>query len=279
MNQLTFDFAVAALASYDEDGHAQIQTDSPGEDGQQGTHPAPVVLPLGYHALPLDPEQGSEADIGLGATLLCITSGDHRYVMPLNDPRDVGKFPKVRKGGVMMAGGAGEYRSFFHVDGLDPNKIETSGSILMTASYPKAGIKKSLGLSMNVRTSGEEELSIVHGEGQRITMGASGSHSITLSSAGGDSYVEIGDDGNVLAGITKVQGSLTVGQQLAALPVASAPPVIAALALIAGVIAAMVPELVSKTVTLAPTLPALAAPLAGLAALLPKINALHLKAT
>lgn len=217
--QLELDFGVCALDDYDEDDHPQIQTDSPGVDGSEGTQPAERLMPSGFYSRLLDPEKGPKGEVGLGAPVLVITAGDRRYTIPLNDPRDVGKVPKLRKGGSMVAGGAGEHRSFLVVDGEDPSGAKNAGSITISASYSKGGKKKSLGLAFNVRDSGNEEISIVHGEGQRFTMSAKGSRGITLSNAKGDAYAEIGDDGIVLAGESKVQGALTVGSQLGGLPV------------------------------------------------------------
>ncbi len=273
---MQLDFAVCAIADHDEDGHAQIQTDSPGIDGKQGTQPAETLLPLGFYSLPLDPEKGSEKEIGIGAPVLTLTSGDRRYVVPFNDPRDVTKLPKPRKGGRMLAGGAGDYRSFVIIDGLDPAGSQMSGSITVATPYAKDGSKKTLGLSMDVRTPGKESISFVHGEGQRITLSAEGSKGIILTAANGGSYLEVGDKGIVLAGKTKVQGSLTVGEQTAALPVALGPPLTAALTQIVQTIAAVA---AAAGLTAAASSAAAAPLVASIAALTAKINALHLKSS
>lgn len=267
MDQIEFDFGIAALASYDEDGHAEIQTDSPGLDGEEGTQPAERLMPLGFHAMPLDPDKGPDGDVGLGAPVLTITHGDRRYVIPLQDPRDVGKVPRCRKGGTMMAGGAGDYRSFVAIDGEDPKGVQNAGSITVAASYSKGGVKKTLGFAFNVRNTGKEEISIVHGEGQRITFSASGSRGVVISNAKGDAYVEIGDDGNVLAGNSKVQGSLVVGSQLAAQSVVKGPEFVAFMTQLIGIIAPIVG--VSGT----------GAPAAALTAQLAGLLTQHFKAT
>jgi len=48
--QLDLDFGVCALDDYDEDDHAQIQTDSPGVDGSEGTQPAERLMPSGFYS-------------------------------------------------------------------------------------------------------------------------------------------------------------------------------------------------------------------------------------
>lgn len=218
--QFALDIMVAALCDYDEDGHPQVQTDSPGVGGQAGTHPAAMIMPHGFHTRTLDPDKGPNADVGLGASVLCVTLGDARFAMPLADPRDQEKIPKLRKGGTMMSGGAGTYRSFITIGGLDPDGVQSAGSIEIFASYAKAGAKKSIGMSFNVRTPGAEAFAITHGEGQRFELTSDGA--IVSTSADGGSWYSCSDDGHVLAGDTTIRGSCNVGGE-AALPVVIAP--------------------------------------------------------
>jgi len=263
------DFCMIALADYDEDGHLQIQTDSPGTDGTEGTQPAEALFPHGLIARPRDPDKGSDGVVGLGTPGLLITVGDNRYVIPLNDPRDVidKKVPKLKKGGKMIAGGAGDYRSFLNIDGEDPSGAKKPGSISIMVPYAKAGSKKSLGLSFNVRDEGAEDISLVHGDGARITIDKNGT---TITAPNGKHYIENGTKGNVLAGSTKAQGAMTVGDQAAAQAVVAAPQMVA---------------LLTQLITMLATTPAVApgAPLlpaaAGLAAQLPGLLTKHLKAT
>jgi hypothetical protein len=197
VNQLAFDFATAAFSEYDEDGFLVIAHDSIGDPEKAGVVPC-------------------ESQPGVGATLLQVMNGDETHHIPLTDPRDAKKRPKLRKGGAQMYGGAGEYRSFVLIDGDDPNGVQKPGSLTTSVAYAKAGAKKSLVLSFDVRTPGKESIALVHGEGQRISMLGEGKRAITLTSADGSSYMECSDQGNVLGGKTKVQGSLTVGSQAAA---------------------------------------------------------------
>ncbi len=221
-DQLAFDFGVCALADYDEDGHAQVATDSPGVSAETGTQPAEVLMPYGFHGRPLDPEKDEGGTVGLGAPCLVIVYGNRRFVLPLSDPRDVieGRLPKLRKGGAMMAGGAGDHRSFISIDGEDPSGEKQPGSLQLFASYSKSGAKRSLAISMNVRDVGEEDISLVHGDGARYTVDKDG-HSLT--SPDGKSFFSTTNKGNTLAGKTKVQGSLTVGDQLSAQAVPLSP--------------------------------------------------------
>ena len=239
MDQLELDFGMVALSDYDEDGFMQIQTDAPGIDGSEGTQPAEALLPTGYYSRPLDPDKGPDGKLGLGSPVIVITYGDKRYAIPLGDPRDVieGKVPKLKKGGRMLAGGAGEHRSFVMIDGEDPGKTKKSGSIMISAAYSKGGKKKSLGLSFNVRDEGSEDISLLHGDGARVTLDKNGT---SIFAANGKSYVEVGADGNVLAGKTKVQGSLAVGQLEAAQALVKGPELVALLTKLIGIITPIV---------------------------------------
>lgn len=264
------DIGTAALSDYDEDNHLQIQIDAPGIDGKEGTQPAEALSPNGVHARPLDPDKGgSDSAIGLGEGLLIITIGDRRYVLPIGDPRDVaeGKVPKLKKGGKQLVGGAGEHRSFINIDGLDPKGAKKSGSVMISASYSKGGAKKSLGLSFNVRDEGKEDISLVHGDGARVTIDKKGT---TITSPSGKNYVGVADDGVTLAGSVKIVGSVTAGDQLAGLPLAKGPELVA---LLSSIIATM-----AASVTGAPGVPTM--PAAGaLAAGVPTILTKHVKGT
>lgn len=234
-DQLELDFGVSALDDYDQDDIPQVSTDSPALDDDEGTLPAERLMPKGFYSRNLDPEKGEKNAIGLGVPHIEIRYGDRRYVLPLNDPREVGKIPKLKKGGAMMAGGAGEHRSFMMIDGEDPNNEKQPGSIMIAASYSSGGAKKTLGVSMNVRDSGKEEISLVHGDGARVTIGKK---STTVTSPDGKNYVEVSNSGNILGGNNKALGSLVVGQQLAAMPVALGPVVAACFTALAAAVAA-----------------------------------------
>ena len=130
------DIGVCALSDYDEDNHLQIQTDSPGIDGSEGTQPAEALSPNGVHARPLDPDKDDKGNVGLGEGSLIITIGDRRYALPIGDPRDIadGKAPKLKKGGRQLVGGAGDYRSFVNIDGEQPEGATTKpGSVMISA--------------------------------------------------------------------------------------------------------------------------------------------------
>jgi hypothetical protein len=71
-------------------------------------------------------------------------------------------------------------------------------------------------LSLDVRENATASLMLMHGDGMGLMMTAGGKNSALLRNKGGNAFVEANDDGLVLVGKTKLQGSLTVGQMAAA---------------------------------------------------------------
>lgn len=243
MSQLAFDFGVATFSEYDsEDGHLGISFDHPGENA--GVPPAEAFSPFGFISRPLDPEADAEATPTTGCTVFLVQDGDAHHLMPLQDPRVTEILPQVRKGGAMFYCAAGSYALW---DGVDPNGINRPGSLTISAKY---GDKSHL-LTMNVRKDGKEDIQFRHGEGHGLVATAGGKKSALLRNAAGTAYFETNDDGNVIAGKTKVQGPLTVGDQAAAAngEVALAKPLLAALAAMA---AAAGPAAASMTAALTP---------------------------
>lgn len=252
-----FDFGVAALSEYDEDGHLGIAVDHCGEDGKPGAPPAAAITPFGFSARPLDPDKDGSGTVTMGCGLLWWRNGDQLNAMPLDDPRVVKLLPKLRKGGTMQFCAAGSYALF---DGEDPAGQTRAGSYLVAAKY---GSKSHL-LSMNVRKDGKEQVSLKHGEGHGVEFTAGGKRSAILRNAGGNGYFEANDERNVIAGKTTVQGALTVGGA-AATSVAKAEPLITVLEQLIDIVAA-----INATTT--------GAPAAGLTSQLAAIKASLLKA-
>lgn len=217
MSQLEFDFAVAVFSDYDADGRLEIQHDAPGIGEAAGTVPDEAVMPGGFMHRPLDPEKDAGGQPTTGAGLLRWTHGDHRHSMPLSDDeRTIPKLPKLRKGGTGMYGGAGEYRTFVVIDGVDPDGIVQAGSLTAMTPYAKDGVKKSHVFSMLVRERGQEAVVLTHGEGQGFTATTTGKRAAMMKNAAGNASVMANDDGVAIAGKTKIIGTLTVGEPNAA---------------------------------------------------------------
>lgn len=234
-----FDFAVSVFSDYDEDGHLVIQHDAPGVDEKAGVAPSECVLPWGLLARPLDPEKDANATPTEGCGLLTWMHGDRRYHTPIGDPRATAKLPKARKGGAGLYGGAGDYLSFLLFDGLDPTGVATPGSLNVSTPYAKSGAKKSHYFGMLIREPGQEAIVLMHGEGHGFMCTTTGKRAALMKNAAGNASVMVSDDGVAINGKTKLVGSLTVGEQMAARPVVLGPELVALLTQLIGIVAAI----------------------------------------
>ena len=250
MSQLEFDFGMAAFSGYDDD-QLGISIDHCGdEEDQAGAPPADNCTPFGFLSRPLDPSTDANGELTEGCGLLWWRNGDQLNAIPIDDPRVTKLLPKLGKGGSMQFCGAGNYALF---DGEDPAGVARPGSYVVATKY---GAKAHM-LQMSVRTEGAEQVALVHGEGHGLVATGGGARSAVLRNAPGTAYLETNDGGNVIAGPTTVQGSMTVGGETAT-PLVLAEPLMAILGRLISVVAA-----INATTTGAPAA-TLASQLAGI---------------
>lgn len=206
------DFGLVLLSSYDDDKHLELSLDSYGEE-EAGAKPAVAISPLGTIARPLDADQANDGSPELASEVLMMTVGNEVHALALNDPRVTSKLPPVRKGGYLNYCPA-QPGSFWIWDGKqdDPKSTIRPGSFTLSARY---GEKAHL-IQFDVREDGKEAVSIKHAEGMGLQMTSGGKRSAVFRNAPGNAYVEVNDDGIILAGKIRQQGSMTVGQMAAA---------------------------------------------------------------
>ena len=205
------DFAQVLLSEYDDDKHLGVSLDHYGE-AEAGVPSAEVLAPLGILARPLDADESNGGSPDLASEALSMTVGDRVYAMPLNDPRVVATLPPVKKGGYLTYCPAAT-GSFFIFDGKRDDGKQ-AGTFTLSTKYA-SGAKAHM-LSLDVRENASASLMLMHGDGMGLMMTAGGKNSALLRNKGGNAFVEANDDGLVLVGKTKLQGSLTVGQMAAA---------------------------------------------------------------
>ncbi len=201
------DFGLVLLSSYDDDKHLELSLDSYGEE-EAGSKAAVAISPLGTIARPLDADQANDGSPELASEVLLMTVGNEVHALALNDPRVTSKLPPVRKGGYLNYCAA-QPGSFWIWDGKqdDPKSAIRPGSFTLSARYGES----SHFMQFDVRSDGKEAVSIKHGEGMGIQMVSGGLRSAVFRNAEGNAYYETNDDGNVIAGDTTIQGSLSVG--------------------------------------------------------------------
>jgi hypothetical protein len=208
---LHIDFVQMLLSEYDDDKHLGVNVDHYG-DGDAGGQSAEVICGLGTLARPVDPETANDGSPDVASEAMLFTQGDRLLAMPINDPRTMPRLPPLKKGGFIAYCPAAP-GSFWLWDGKrDDGK--KAGTFTLSTKYAKDA--KAHLLTLDVRSDDDAAVMLLHGQGMGLTMTAGGKNSAVLRNAGGNAYVETNDDGLVLVGKTKIQGSVTVGQMVAA---------------------------------------------------------------
>lgn len=211
-SNIIVEFAQVLASEYDEDKHLRCTLDLPGGDSCQ---PAEVVSALGTYARPMDP-----TDVGAGAPetaseVIQFTRGDAISVLPVNDPRVVAKLPPLKKGGTITFCIASP-KSYGIFAGLDPKGEDRAGSYTLSAGYGEGDGAKAHFFNFDVRKAGKESVTLKHGEGHGLMFTAGGKRSALLINANGNAFLEVNDEGIVVAGKVKAQGSMTVGDMAGA---------------------------------------------------------------
>jgi hypothetical protein len=208
------DFAQVVLSEYDDDKHLGLSLDHYGE-AESGGQSAEAMAPLGMLARPVDPETANDGSPEVASEALLMTVGDRLYAIALNDPRTMKDLPPLKKGGFITYCPASP-GSFGIFDGLDPKGVNRAGSFTLSTKYTSGSNKRAHLLQMDVRTDGQEAVSLKHGEGMGLQITSGGLNSAVLRNAAGNAFVETNDEGLVFAGKVKAQGSMVVGQMAAA---------------------------------------------------------------
>jgi hypothetical protein len=187
-----------------EDGWVGIQ---PGLYGDKTGAPSFVSLhPYGFLSRPSDPEGEDACQALLGY------EGDQGYVLPLGDGRVFSKLPALKKGGSVQYGSDGGFGLF------DP-EMHTH-TLFVPAEFSGATPTKSHLMQIGVDPNGLRVITLLHSDGQALSMLSGGKRSLVLKNSQSTAYVEVNDDGIVLNGLTMFRGAIAemVGPLEAAVP-------------------------------------------------------------
>lgn len=210
-NAFVWDMYLCGVTEFDADGFLLASLDSYGQDASQ---PQEVVSPGGTWFRPRAPTADAHGNILSGCPMLGAWEGGKGLLIPLQDTRAVPKLPQPKEGGAGTFGDTGQGQlPFASFDG-------ETGSWTLYVPYAFSGTTpgKAMLIAVDV-ASGNESISIVHGDGMSITMAAGGKNSVLLKNKAGDAYIEINDGGIVLNGNVTVNGGMVVGNVLLAKPV------------------------------------------------------------
>lgn len=178
-------------------GALRIQPDALGEGGSN--EGANSMQPLGLYARPEDPTEAGAAGALVGR------HGDDTFIAPQTDPRNIGTVPQGPKGSVTLYAPRNDLTSYIHLDGGD----EAGKAYTQILLKYGAGAGKSLVISLDTKTDGQENIQIRHGEGHGVLF--SGDKKIVLNSANGAVYVEINDTKIVANGDVQINGGMMLG--------------------------------------------------------------------
>jgi hypothetical protein len=144
--------------------------------------------------------------------------GDGLVPLAWRDLRLNAVYSNPRPGSIALVGYGG---GFHAIEDTQDNSGDQKASIhVIYAPYQFSGGVPSKAHVITLDTSsGNEAITIVHGEGMAITMAAGGKHSVVIKNKAGDAFVEVNDSGGTLNGNWKVVGSMDIGGSPASVPV------------------------------------------------------------
>jgi hypothetical protein len=230
-----FDLGIAVLTEYDADGFLGAQPDVFGEQSS-GVQAYELHHPYGFQGRPNDPDVGPDGTPKTGAALLYWLEGSLGHALALQDPRVQSKLPQLKKGGSIQYDRLGAF------DVFSPGDTSTVRTTYLPYAFDANGVPQKAHSITCDGSSGNESISVVHGDGHGVMLTPTGSAIIKNKS--GDAYVEVKDGQIVLNGNVTLNGGATIGSPTGALPVALAAPLITWAAAVVTACAANVPTIV-----------------------------------
>lgn len=216
-------------AAGDADGSGD---DEAGETATNQEH----FTALGIIARPRPPSRVLPAQSGpeVGAEAVALRTGDGLVPIGYRDLRLHARYPAPKEGTIALVGYAGGFHSLDDVDDVpltSQGKSVPNKATLQTFYVPYQHNLDGVPAKAHVITidprPGNESISIVHGDGMAVLMKHGGKNSVVVKNKAGNAYIEVNDDGNTLNGNTVINGGATIGDPVAAVPVALATPLLA----------------------------------------------------
>lgn len=236
-----WDRSEAEGSEFDEQGWLTVQTNAFGAGAARSGMLAHA--PYGFLGRPMDPsDEGS-------CKVLTAREGDQDHAIATLDLRVLKKLPRVQKGGSIQFGSDGGFGEF--------NPETHTWSLYIPVEFDDAGTPtKSHLLQIGKDPNGLRCVTLLHADGQGMSMLSGGKKSVVLKNALSNAYYEVNDDGLVLNGKAMFRGGVLemVGlDPLTAVPtpLARAPDLLTW----ATAVLAVVNALVAKVNTLVPAAP------------------------
>lgn len=186
----------------DADGFLGVQIDAYGEQ-DSGVTDYEMHHSYGFIARPLDPakDNNGNPNYAQACRVLYAFEGSVGHAWLSYDSRVIPKIPLVDKGGSAQYGATGSFHLITGTDG--------SQTIYVPYSFDSNGVAaKSMSIVVDVSQSGEEAISIIHGDGMAIFLHDG---KVVLKGKSGATYIQIDDTGVIVNGNLKVVGGFQFG--------------------------------------------------------------------
>lgn len=158
----------------------------------------------------------------------CARLGDSLLPIAYRDLRLHKSYPNPKDGSAAFVGYGGGFHSLEDTEGNSGDQKATVQILYVPYSF-SGGVPAKAHVITIDPSSGNESVTIVHGEGMALTMMAGGKNSVVLKNKSGSAYVEINDDGITLSGNVTVAGGMVVGASVPGAAAAALPAMTAAL--------------------------------------------------
>jgi hypothetical protein len=202
---LNWDRSEIEGSEVDEQGWLTVQVNAYGE----GAARSGMLLhsPYGLLGRPPDPD-----DKG-ACKALTAREGDQDHAIATVDLRVLKKLPRPKKGGSVQFGSDGGFGSF------DPE--EHTWTLYIPVEFDSTGTPTKAHLyQIGKDTNGLRCVTLLHSDGQGLSMLSGGKRSAVLKNAASNVYIEVNDEGIVLNGKVTIKGGLKSDEGAGVVPLA-----------------------------------------------------------
>jgi len=236
-----WDRSEAEGSGFDEQGWLTVQVNAYGSAAARSGMLAHA--PYGFLGRPLDPDDEGSCKV------LTAREGDQDHAIATLDLRVLKKLPQPKKGGSVQFGSDGGFGEF--------NPESHTWSLYIPVEFDGAGKPtKAHLLQIGKDTNDLRCITLLHADGQGLSMLSGGKRSAVLKNAESTSYIEANDDGLVFNGLSMFRG--VVAEMVGANPLTAIPTPLARapdIILWAAQVLAVVNALVAKVNALVPPAP------------------------
>lgn len=212
MSSILYSVSGDASVEFSEDGPVVVLDD----DKAEADDSAEFFSGLGLLARPLPPEVKNGQKYH--AEALCIRHGDRLVPFGYRDTRIKMNGAAPNAGTIALAGYGGGFLSLEPV--ISNNEVQSTRSVLyLPYSFVAGSPQKAHAIIMDT-ASGNESVSVIHGDGMAITMFEG---KIVAKNKAGTASWQLSDTGTTITGQTNLAGPVVIGNPSTAVPLLAGP--------------------------------------------------------